>query len=228
MHVADTDNRYPIAAGTAFVMALATLLLLAVLHLVSPEFDPSWRMVSEYANGRYGLILSLLFTCWAVSSWSLAYALLPFAGNILAKTGVGLLVIAGIGEVMAAIFDINHPLHMLSAILGMNGLPIAALLIGFGLARHGYWRGDRRLMIAISTLPLLGVVLMSAAMAHMFTALSRAGIAMSAESKPLDALPPGVVLFSGWANRLLIVSFCAWAIAVSWRIARFAQERTST
>ena len=227
MHVADTDNRYPIAAGTAFVMALATLLLLAVLHLVSPELDPSWRMVSEYANGRHGLILSLFFTCWAVSSWSLAYALLPYAGSTLVKAGIAFLVVAGIGEVMAAVFDINHPLHMLSAILGMNGLPIAALLIGFGLARLGYWRGDRRLMIGLSTLPLLGVVLMSAAMAHMFTVLSRAGVTLSADSKPLEALPPGVVLFSGWANRLLIVSFCAWAIVVSWRIARLSQERAS-
>jgi len=28
--------------------------MLASLHALSPEFDPSWRVVSEDANGKYG------------------------------------------------------------------------------------------------------------------------------------------------------------------------------
>ena len=39
-----------IAAGAA----VATILLLGSLHVLSPEFAPSWRMVSEYAFGHYG------------------------------------------------------------------------------------------------------------------------------------------------------------------------------
>ena len=34
---------------------------LIVLHVVSPEFAPSWRMVSEYANGGYPWLLLLVF-----------------------------------------------------------------------------------------------------------------------------------------------------------------------
>jgi len=52
------------AAGLAIVAATAALLLLASLHVLSPEFDPSWRMVSEYANGHYGWVLSLMFAAW--------------------------------------------------------------------------------------------------------------------------------------------------------------------
>ncbi|MDQ6877228.1 MAG: hypothetical protein M3082_05930 [Candidatus Dormibacteraeota bacterium] len=40
------------AAILAIAGASAALLLLASLHVLSPEFSPSWRMVSEYANGR--------------------------------------------------------------------------------------------------------------------------------------------------------------------------------
>ena len=65
-------------------------------------------------------------------------------------------------------------------------------------------------------LPLLGVVLMAGAMAHFFAGLSRAGIAMSSNSKPLERLPDGVTAFNGWANRLLVVAFCAWAIVTAW------------
>jgi hypothetical protein len=39
------------AAHLAFAAAIVTLLSLASLHLLSPEFDPSWRMVSEYVPG---------------------------------------------------------------------------------------------------------------------------------------------------------------------------------
>jgi hypothetical protein len=40
------------AAWLAVVLTVATIFLLASLHILSPEFDPSWRMVSEYAFGH--------------------------------------------------------------------------------------------------------------------------------------------------------------------------------
>src|SRR5687768_12229497 len=96
-----------IALGTA----AATVVLLGVLHILSPEFDPAWRMVSEYANGSYGWVLSLLFAAWGVSSLALAYYLRPQLKTRGGKIGLALLVLAGVGQVLAAIFDINHPLH---------------------------------------------------------------------------------------------------------------------
>ena len=46
------------AARLSIAAAGACLLLLASLHVLSPEFDPSFRVVSEYANGQYGWVLS--------------------------------------------------------------------------------------------------------------------------------------------------------------------------
>jgi hypothetical protein len=46
------------AARLSIGAAAATLVLLAALHVLSPEFYPSWRMVSEYALGNYGCVLS--------------------------------------------------------------------------------------------------------------------------------------------------------------------------
>lgn len=37
----------------AIGMSVAVLILLISLHFLSPEFSPAWRMVSEYANGKY-------------------------------------------------------------------------------------------------------------------------------------------------------------------------------
>src|SRR5690348_2026098 len=88
--------------------AAATLLLLASLHALSPEFDPSFRMVSEYALGHYGWVLSLMFLAWGISSWALAVALWSQVQTRAGKVGLWFLVIAGLGEAMASIYDIRH------------------------------------------------------------------------------------------------------------------------
>jgi hypothetical membrane protein len=202
------------ALKLSIALSLATLAIQLALHWASPQFDPSWRMVSEYANGNSAWLLTLMFLCWAASSLLLVHGLLRHATSLTLKLGIAFLIIAGIGEAMGGAFDINHPWHMLAAILGMNGLPIAALLIGWGLARSGH---PKWLRLA-GVLPLLGVVLMAGAMAHFFAGLSRAGIAMSSNSKPLERLPDGVTAFNGWANRFLVVAFCAWAIVTAWHL----------
>ena len=45
------------AATIAIVAAATSALSLVALHVLSPEFEVSWRMVSEYANGRQRLAL---------------------------------------------------------------------------------------------------------------------------------------------------------------------------
>ena len=116
-------TRLAIAAGGA------VLLLLASLHVLSPEYDPSWHVVSEYANGRYGWVLSLMFASWAVSSFALASVVWSQMRTSGGKIALGLLIAAGIGEAMASVFDINHPLHHLAGMIGVLSLPIAAMLI---------------------------------------------------------------------------------------------------
>jgi hypothetical membrane protein len=213
--IASTAPQRSTPALAAAGLSALTLLALALLHVLSPEFQPSWRMVSEYANGRQGWLLALMFTSWALSTWLLAYALFPLAPSRLAMFGIVLLIVAGVGEAMAAAFDVNHPLHMHAAILGMNGLPIAALLIGVSFARAGHWGTSRRLMMLLSNLPWISVVMMAIAMAMFIASLSGAGVAITAQSKPLAELPAGVTSFGGWANRLLILAYCSWAIGAA-------------
>ncbi len=136
------------AARLTIAAAATTILLLASLRVLSPEFDPSWRMVSEYANGHYGWVLALMFAAWAVSSWALAFALRAEARTMPVKIGLALLTLAGVGEAMAAPFDINDDaLHSLAGALGMLGLPIAALLISVNLGRTAPWSAAKRTLL---------------------------------------------------------------------------------
>jgi hypothetical protein len=64
-----------IAGWLAILATAAEIVLLASLHLLSPEFSPSWRMISEYAFGHYAWVLSLMFAASGIGSWALAIAI---------------------------------------------------------------------------------------------------------------------------------------------------------
>lgn len=204
-----------VAARLSLVAAAATLAFLAALHVLSPEFDPSWRMVSEFANGQHSLVLSLMFASWAVSSWALAYAIWPVVSGRAGKIGLVFLLLAGIGETMAAAFDIKHPLHSLAAAIGIPSLPIAAMLITLNLVRVAAWRPARTALLATANLTWISFVLMAAAFAVFVSTFQRAGGDMSGAAA-LTTLPDGTVALIGWANRLLIVAYCGWVMTVAW------------
>ena len=196
----DTARTSAPAAWVAIAAAGAVLLFLASLHVLSPEFDPSFRVVSEYANGRYGWVLSLMFVAWALSSWALAIAIWSQVNGIYGKIGLGFLIAAGVGEAMASVFDINHPLHNLAGMIGVLGLPTAAMLISVRLGRTQAWLSAKRTLLWTANLTWASLVLMFAALIIMIRGYTLAG---------------SRIVFVGWANRLLVVLYCMWAVTVA-------------
>lgn len=223
--VAQLETHSPIGAGAALkvamIGAIATLVLLAALHVASPEFDPSWRMVSEYALGRHPWLLSGMFLCWALSSWALAAALRPIARGWIAKAGLTLLVISGLGEALAAYFDVSsETMHGVAALLGIPTLPLAALLIGRCVDRAvGPGRGSSAMRLA-THLSWLSFLLMGGAMALLFSTYAAAGGDPAAG--PPTSLPKGTIALNGWANRLLIICYCGWIAATARRLMKLA------
>ena len=203
-------------ARVAIGTSVAVLVLLAILHILSPEFNPAWRMVSEYANGKYAWVLSLLFFLWGVGSLALAYTLWPHLPTTMGKIGLFFLIAAGIGEAMAAVFDINHKLHSLSAMIGIPSLAIAAMLISVALVRTEPWSNARTSLLWTANLTWVSILLMAIAFAVMMATYAHAGGAMSASAVVVTTLPKGVIALVGWANRFLIVVYCAWVMTVAW------------
>lgn len=213
-----SDDSVPAISTTAACLtigaAVAALVCLASLHILSPEFDPAWRMVSEYANGRYSWVLSMFFACWGVSTVALAYAIRLHGRTLPAKVGLGLLVVSGIGEAMAAVFDLNHVvLHNLAGLLGMGGLPVAAMLISTSLGRSRVWLPVRKTLLLTANLTWVSVVLLAATFILMVGTFMATGLPTPAQAPRV--LPAGVIGLVGWANRLLVVSYCLWAIVVA-------------
>jgi hypothetical membrane protein len=213
-----------VAGCASLVASVAALVLLAVLHVLSPEFDPSWRMVSEYALGNYGWVLSLMFVAWALSSWALAFAIWSQIKTVAGRIGLVFLVAAGVGEAMASVFDINHPLHSLAAAIGILSLPVAAMLISTSLARTLTWSAARKMLLWTANLTWVSVLLMVATFILLIVTYNQAGGDMTSQ---VAVLPSGVITVVGWANRLLIVVYCVWAMVVARHALHVPQSRPS-
>ena len=204
------------AAWLAILASFAAILLLLSLHLLSPEFSPSWRMISEYAFGKHAWVLSLMFLSWGISSWALVFAIRSQVHTRAGKLGLCLLVMAGIGEAMASAFDITHPIgHGIAGLLGVIGFPIAALLLSVALGRNHTWRTARRALHCIANLSWISVVMLIATLAVMTMQMTRINGGHLPQHAP-KSLPPGVLALDGWADRLIVLSNCAWVLLAAW------------
>lgn len=141
------DTAKPVAAisRTAALVSLgaavAFVVLLAALHVIKPELDPSWHFISEYAIGDYGWVMVLVFLSLALSYVTLFVAIRSQTQTIVGKIGLALLLVSALGLTIAAVFTTDPitasqdavttegSLHNLGGMLGI-AMPFAAALIG--------------------------------------------------------------------------------------------------
>ena len=76
-----------------------TVGLVVVLHVLEPEFDPSWRL-SEYSLGRYGLLMRVAFLAAGTGVIATAVAV----SDVAWPWSIGLAIVA-VGPLGAALVD---------------------------------------------------------------------------------------------------------------------------
>src|SRR6185503_8028062 len=138
------------AARVSFAADAAFVVLLAALHILEPEFDPSWRFISEYELGRYGWMMVLAFLSLAVSYVALFIAIKSQLRTIAGRIGRVLLLISALGLAMGGIFTTDPitispdaattsgTLHNIGGTLGL-AMTFAAVIISWILARNPAW-----------------------------------------------------------------------------------------
>lgn len=205
------------AAYVAIASLIASALALIALHILSPEFSPSWRMVSEYANGQHNWLIAFVFFGWALASFALAVALWPLRETTVGGIGLALLVIAGIGQTMGGLFDINHKLHSPAAMIGIPAMCAAAVVVTLAMKGHGSIAAPPSWT---SHAPWISFALMIVAFIAFFQQLKAAGVDVTSQSSPLTELPNGVHGLVGWANRLLFATSYLWVGLASLAVLR--------
>lgn len=194
---------------------ILSLLCLLILHFVSPEFKPAWRMISEYALGKHKWLITSFFLLWGLSSICLSILLWDVVTSPLARVGILFLFISGIGEIMGGLFDVKHKHHGLAFLLGVPALPVAALILGYNLINMEGWSHHSSTILLASHATWISLILMAAAMGVMFSGLRKAGIPMNKDAPPLEKIPDGVIALGGYANRLLVFCYIFWLLVVA-------------
>jgi hypothetical protein len=209
--ISQTTARLSFAGAATFVV------LLAALHFIKPELDPTWRMVSEYEIGRYGWVMVLAFLSLALSCVALFVAIRSQIRTTGGYIGLVLLLISALGMTIAAIFTTDPitasqdeltthgTLHGLGSVLGIPSFPIAATLISLSLARNPAWSSARRSLLWAAGLTWISLLVFALSVAVMLPQ-SQGGFS------------PDVLI--GWANRLNMVANSGWLMVVAWRAAQ--------
>ncbi len=204
-----------ILANTTIAFGIVSLLALITLHIVSSEFKPNFRMVSEYALGNHKWILTVFFICWGLCCITAAFLLYNIVTTGWAKFGVLLVLITGIGAIMGGLFDVQHKLHGLSFGIGVPFLPIGALIITYHLIKKAEWQNNSTTLLLSSHSIWISLIFMAVSMFLLFSSLKSAGIAYGPDAKPFTELPNGVIGINGWANRLLVICYLGYPILIA-------------
>ena len=178
-------------------MALS-IFLLVVLHFLEPEYDPSWRMLSEYSLGRYGLLMRVVFLLWGSGVIAVAVAL---SGSACPES-LGLVLVAT-GPLGAAFVDTDpitkshtemsrrSNVHAALGSLFILGFPAAATVAAISAAGN----------------PALGSVLAWASVAPWVALAWFLGTAFH-YARPDGRGAPDVRV--GWPNRVSMLVYLGW------------------
>lgn len=198
------------------ITGTVSLLSLLLLHFTSNEFHPGWRMISEYALGKYKWLLTIFFVCWGFCSLLSAALLWNIVNGLWPTIGIICVILTGIGAIMGGLFDVKHKLHGMAFGIGIPFLPIGSLLISYHLIKDGFWANEQFRILLSAHAIWLSVVLMGLTMVLLFAGFKKAGIPFGPDIAPPEKLPKGVIGINGYFNRLLVLCYLAWPMLMAY------------
>ena len=166
----------------ALVLALACVGGVVVLHVRRPDLDPLDHVLSEYANGPLGVVMTAVFygvgVACAALGWRLRHALRWQGVTVATPT---LLISAGVGMIIAGAFEVGLPgapesidetIHSLASIGAFVALVAAMALFAIACGGDPDWVGFRPTAIALA-----GVAIAAAALSPLADATPWTGVA---------------------------------------------------
>jgi Protein of unknown function (DUF998) len=183
------DEHTPTRSSGATGLSLAAIVLVAVacvaviaLHLLRTDLNPVREVMSGYANGSYGLLMTIAFYALGVASIAVGIRLIWATERFWASRLVSaLLILAGCGLILAGIFEVERPgvpdtiqekIHSDGAIAGFILIIAAMVLFTYVCHRDARWRSFFPI-----ALPLAVGAVIAAAFSPIAPSTSIAGIA---------------------------------------------------
>jgi hypothetical membrane protein len=147
------NGKVKIAKITERVVLLCVVyfvIVLIVLHILEPEFDPRFRFMSEYALADYGWLMTTAFFALGLAPLAAAIGLWNlYQWSRSTLIGLGLLVIVGIFIWLAGIFKDSIP-HLLASVVVFPSTVMAVLLLSWTFRRAARWETIYRVVLLIA------------------------------------------------------------------------------
>lgn len=201
-------DKLPTAAAGLFTYFVLALLL---MHALRPDYTIIDHMISDYAVGGSGWIMTTAFLSLAFGCLALAIGLFRDGPKSwLGRIGALLLVVVFAGSIVTAVFPTDleaapstptGDIHTLSFQVNVVSIFVSTLCLAFSYGGSPSWRHRR-------TPALLFAGLLALAFVAQFLTLHRGA-------------PYGI------ANRLFVAVLMAWLISNSLWLARIASERAA-
>lgn len=203
------------AAQVSIVSGGLFAVLLLLLHVLEPEFDPTWRFVSEYMLGSFGWMMHLAFMALAISLLGALVAITSQVRIWYGYIGLVILGLSAVGLFIAGIFitdlattrpeamTFSGTMHVLGASLDYT--PLAAILVSFALGRNQTWQPIRKWLLITA---MITFVIMIAFIAVL----------------PFDGkIGPGVL--AGLVGRFLLLSYLGWIVTVGRHVLKLYRQK---
>jgi hypothetical protein len=209
-----------VALYVSFGLVIFSLIILAVLHVLEPEFNTLGHLISEYELGNYGWLMSLVFFCLGGGSLSLVPAIKHDLRTKSGSIGGWWLMLIGIAFIGAGIFapdsasgldqsafatiSVSGSLHTAFGLFVIFTAPIAFTLLYRSLTHNQQWFSVVRRLRWITLLPWVGL-------ASFFVSL----VVYGATRQPMVAWLDLRTLVS-LTNRFMVLTYCVWLLFVTW------------
>lgn len=199
------------AAKLAILADGLFILLLAVVHGLKSDLDPSWHFISDFAIGEYGWIMRAAFYALAASNSAVYMSIRPYLRGVSGRIGAALFLLGTIGTVMDGVFvadpmntlaeaqTTSGKLHNPGGALGLLGF-VGTVIMSAKLFYHPAWRHAQKSVVIATVVLVLG---------FLTAFISIASIANSHKRVFGPDTPVG------WPNRIGILSGCLWILIIA-------------
>jgi hypothetical protein len=163
------EHRPTGASLISIVLALLCFGGVMLLHVVRGDIEPIRQVMSEYANGSHGRVMTIVFYAFGLCSLALAFRLrraIKLRG--ITRPFPVFLLVAGIGLIASGVFEVERPLvpDTLEEIIHSNASVTAFVLLVASMLLFSYaCRTDARWWPFRWTSTTLAVAATAAAMA---------------------------------------------------------------
>jgi hypothetical protein len=201
---ASTDRLTARPAEAALACFAVFAVGIALMHVLRPDYDVSSHMISDYAVGPWGGVMTTAFAGASLGCLMLALGLARSRpGSIAGWLAAALFAVASMGLAVTAAYPTDLPdappttvgyIHELSFLVNISSIVLAALLTAIVALRDARWRANRVPGVLLALLLVVAVVVQ-------FRFLHR-------------GMPYGI------ANRFVVIVMTTWFVVTAIRLRR--------